>query len=65
MVLSAEDAARIASIQRVLSDYVENELACFVTGDTELNDANWETFCRTAEEKGLTEMTEIWQKYIR
>lgn len=65
VVLSAEDAARIAAIQRVLSDYVENELACFVTGDTELNDANWETFCRTAEEKGLTEMTEIWQKYIR
>ena len=40
-------------------------MACFVTGDTELTDENWEEFCRTVEEKGLLEMIGIWQKAIQ
>ena len=39
-------------------------MACFVTGDLELNDANWETFCRTVHEKGLDDEIAIWQKYV-
>lgn len=65
VILSGEDEKRIAEIQRGLSDYAETAMACFVAGDTPLTDENWEAFCRTAEEKGLTEMIGIWQKYIR
>lgn len=65
VTLSAEDEARVAAIQTELSSYAETAMARFVTGDTELNDETWADFCRTAEEKGLTEMIAIWQKYIQ
>ena len=64
VTLSAEDEKRIAEIQQDLSRYAEKAMACFVTGDTELTDENWAEFCRTAEEKGLSEMITIWQKYV-
>jgi len=44
---------------------VEKTMACFVAGDIELTDENWETFCRTVDEKGLQEMIDIWQKAIQ
>ena len=65
VTLSAEDEKRIAEIQEDLSRYAERTMARFVTGDIELTDENWELFCRTAEEKGLTEMIEIWQNAIQ
>ena len=65
VTLGAEDEARVAEIQNDLSRYVETAMARFVTGDVELNDENWDTFCRTVDEKGLQEMIGIWQKAIR
>ena len=65
VTLSEEDERRIAEIQKDLSSYAEPAMARFVTGDIELTDDTWSDFCRTAEEKGLTEMIGIWQKYIR
>ena len=65
VTLNAEDERRVSEIQADLSKYVEKTMACFVTGDIELTDENWESFCRTAEEKGLQEMIGIWQKAIR
>ena len=65
VTLSAEEEKRIAEIQADLSRYAEQEMARFVTGDIELNDENWELFCRTADEKGLQEMIGIWQNAIR
>ena len=65
VTLTAEDEASIAEIQKNLSAYAEKTMACFVTGDIELNDQNWAEFCRNAEQKGLPEMIAIWQKYIR
>ena len=65
VTLTAEEEIRIAEIQRELSEYAEKTMACFVTGDTELTDENWAKFCRTVEEKGLSEMIAIWQKHIR
>ena len=59
--LDAEAEKRAGEIQDDLSRYVEKTMARFVTGDIELNDENWETFCRTAEEKGLPELIAIWQ----
>ena len=64
VTLTAEDEARIAEIQISLSEYAEKAMACFVTGDTEMNDENWAEFCRGAEDRGLSEMVAIWQKYI-
>ena len=65
VTMSAEDEARVNEIHRDLSAYAEKTMAAFVTGDIELNDENWETFCRTVDEKGLPEMIGIWQKYVK
>ena len=65
VTLNAEDEAKVTEIQNNLSRYVEKAMACFVTGDTELTDENWEEFCRIVEEKGLQEMIGIWQKAIQ
>lgn len=65
ITLSREDESRIAELQRGLSAYAEKTMACFVTGDLELTDANWDQFCASVQEKGLTEMMGIWQKYVQ
>ena len=64
VVLSDGDAARLAEIQTELMGYAEEAMACFVTGDLELNDENWRVFCDTVHEKGLDEAIAIWQKYL-
>ncbi len=64
VIPNAEDEARLAEIRAVLMPWAETEMACFVTGDTEMNDENWRAFCRTAEEKGLNELIGILQKAI-
>ncbi len=63
VTLSREDEAEIAEIQAGLSGYAETAMARFVTGDVPLNDTEWQTFCNTVEEKGLSRMLGIWQKY--
>ena len=65
VTLDADAEKRVAEIQDDLSRYAERTMARFVTGDTELTDDNWETFCRTVDEKGLQEMIEIWQNASR
>ena len=65
VTLSKEDESAIAEIQLQLSEYAETAMARFVTGDVPLTDEEWKTFCDTAEEKGLSRMTEIWQKYVQ
>lgn len=65
VTLSAEDEARVAAIQNVLSRYVETAMARFVTGDVELNDENWQVFCDTVNAKGLPEMMKIWQNALK
>lgn len=65
VTLSKEDEAEIARIQKDLSAYAETAMARFVTGDVALDDTQWAAFCKTAEEKGLGRMIEIWQKYVR
>ncbi|MCR5567544.1 MAG: extracellular solute-binding protein [Clostridiales bacterium] len=65
VTLDAETEKRAAEIQDGLSRYAEKAMACFVTGDIELTDENWEQFCSTVEEKGLQEMIGIWQNAIR
>ena len=63
--LSAEDAARAAALQAEIAPFAEERMAAFVTGDVPLTDDNWEAFVRGLEERGLDEMTAIWQKYVK
>ena len=63
-MLTEEDAAALAKIQSGLMYYAEETMACFVTGDLELNDENWRIFCDTIHDKGLDDAIAIWQKYI-
>ena len=65
VTLDAETEKRVAEIQDDLSRYAEKTMACFVAGDIELTDENWETFCKTLDEKGLQEMIGIWQNALR
>jgi len=65
VTLSTGDEKRVAEIQEELSRYAEQAMACFVTGDTELNDDTWDEFCKTVEEKGLQEMIGIWQNALK
>ena len=62
VILSEADAAELAKIQAELMSYAEQAMACFVTGDLEMNDANWNTFCDTVREKGLDKAVSIWQR---
>ncbi len=64
VTLTREDEEAAAKIQKELSGYAEAAMARFVTGDIPLDDEQWNSFCRTVEEKGLNEMISIWQKYI-
>lgn len=62
--LSREDEQRVAELQAGIAPYVEQQLSAFVTGDLELTDDTWEAFQQGIRDRGLPEMTAIWQKYI-
>ena len=59
--LTEEQQARIAELQLALSQYAERTMAWFVTGDMELNDANWNDFCQQVKALSIDEMLGIWQ----
>ena len=63
--MSKEDEEAVARIQKDLSPYAETTMAQFVTGDIPLNDEQWQIFCKKAEDLGLNEMIDIFQKYIQ
>ncbi len=64
VMLSDADAAELARIQADVMGYAELAMACFVTGDLEMTDDNWQVFCDTVHVKGLDDAIAIWQKYI-
>lgn len=63
--LDEDQAARIAQLWADAGYYAEYTMANFVTGDIELNDANWNEFCQTLNEKGLQEMVALWQDAVK
>ncbi len=65
VTLTKEDEKRAAELQASLAPYAEKTMAAFVTGDLPLTDENWNAFCAEAEKRGLSEMTALWQKYIK
>ncbi len=62
--LSQEDEKKAAELQAKIAPYVEQQLAAFVTGDTELNDESWEGFREGVRDLGLPDMIDLWQKYV-
>ena len=65
VIMTREDENRANEIRAELEPWAEEQMACFVTGDVELNDESWAEFTRTAKEKGLDELVGIMQKYIK
>lgn len=59
--LTEEQQARVDELILNIARYAEYQMVWFVTGDTELNDENWNTFCQTVKELGMDEMVSIWQ----
>ena len=59
--LTAEQQARVDELILSIARYAEYQMVWFVTGDTELNDDTWNTFCQTVKELGMDEMVSIWQ----
>ena len=41
------------------------EITNFITGDQELNDETWQVCVETVEQKGIQELIDIWQKYVK
>ncbi len=62
---SGEDRVRLYELQLALSQYAEKTMACFVTGDTELNDETWNEFTAEVNRLGLEEVIALWQKYVK
>lgn len=65
VTLTKEDEETLAGVQKELGAYAESTMARFVVGDIEINDAEWETFCKTVKEKGLETVIEIFAKYVK
>lgn len=61
MIIPGETAEKINALQAEIGPYAETMLAAFVCGDIELNDQNWDTFVNGLEERGINEMTGLWQ----
>ena len=59
--LTEAQQARVDELIWNIGKYAEYQMVWFVTGDTELNDENWQTFCDKVKELGVDEMVSIWQ----
>ncbi|MBQ4579593.1 MAG: extracellular solute-binding protein [Clostridia bacterium] len=59
--LTEEQQSRVDELILNISRYAEYQMVWFVAGDVELNDENWQTFCKTVKELGMDEMVSIWQ----
>ncbi len=65
VILTAEDEKQAAKLQAAIAPYAERTMAAFVVGDLKLTDESWKEFCDEVERLGLSEMTALWQKYIK
>lgn len=59
--LTAEQNARAAALQEALGPYVDEALARFVLGETEINDETIAAFCEGLTQRGAEEMIAFWQ----
>ena len=59
--LTDDQQKRVNELQLDIGRYAETQMTWFVTGDKELNDANWQEFCDQVMALGMEEMLSIWQ----
>ena len=57
-----EESAELRPLQSDLGRYVDESLARFVLGETDLNDDTIAEFRQTIREKGMQEMIDFWQR---
>ena len=62
--MTAETKKEIASIWEQLGSWCEIAMTGFVTGDVELNDETWSSFCAEAEQRGASRLTDVFQKQL-
>ena len=60
--LTLEESAELRPLQSDLGRYVDESLARFVLGETDLNDDTIAEFRQTIREKGMQEMIDFWQR---
>lgn len=65
VTLNAATRARLNEVHASLATYAEVAMIRFVTGEVELTDENWNTFCQTVTDLGLGEVISIWQDAIK
>lgn len=59
--LTTEEQDEVNSIQVDLETYVVESEAAFITGNTEINDENWDNYISTLERIGVRRLEEIHQ----
>lgn len=59
--LTTEEQDEVNSIQVDLETYVVESEAAFITGNTEINDENWDNYISTLERIGVRRLEEIYQ----
>lgn len=63
--LTGEQNARVAAMQEALGPYVDEALARFVLGETELSETSIAAFREGLSERGMEEMVAFWQEIAR
>lgn len=58
---TAQQQTRLNELMADMGAYAEQTMVWFVTGEVELTDESWSTFCQTLKDKGLEEMLSIFQ----
>ncbi|ANS73247.1 ABC transporter substrate-binding protein [Paenibacillus yonginensis] len=61
LFFTSDQTAEMADLAKTLFDYVNEMTARFVTGDMELNDANWQNYLQTLDGMNLKRYLEIYQ----
>ena len=64
VALTQEERQRVGAIWAELGPWAETRMTWFVTGDQPLNDETWAAFCDGVDQRGLTELTSIFQSAL-
>ncbi len=62
MVTFTEDEQDIVAPFVLMDSYVDQMVARFITGEVEINDANWEQFVSTLDSMGLEDLVQVRQE---
>ena len=62
--LTKEQQEIIAPLQMEIGSYVDESLAKFVIGETELTDETWQNYLDTLDKMGLSSFVALWQQVL-